>query len=117
LPALFCLPYSACVLLDALRQTKAAINAGDMQDDSKKALIPAVEGCGIQIQSLDDVIVKVLPASGDSWPQDHGQQSWHLVHPRKIDYTNKQTTVSSHSISSILGKSTYALHQQVDYGQ
>jgi N-terminal domain on NACHT_NTPase and P-loop NTPases len=54
------------VLLDALRQTKAAIDAGYIQDDSKKALIPAVQGCGIQIQSLDDVIVKVLPASGDS---------------------------------------------------
>ena len=55
------------VLLDALRQTKAVIDAGSMQDDSKKALIPAVEGCGIQIQLLDDVIVKALPASGDSW--------------------------------------------------
>jgi hypothetical protein len=55
------------VLLDALRQTKAAIDAGYMQDDSKKALIPAIEGCGIQIQSLDNVIVKALPALGDSW--------------------------------------------------
>jgi hypothetical protein len=56
-----------------------------MQDDSKKALIPAVEGCGIQIQLLDDVIAKVLPASGDSWPTRPRQQSWHLVHLRKID--------------------------------
>ena len=55
------------VLLDALRQTKAAIDAGYMQDDSKKALIPAVEGCRIQIQLLDDVIMKALPVSGDSW--------------------------------------------------
>jgi len=55
------------VLLDALRQTKAAIDAGSMQDDTKKALIPAVEGCGIQIQLLDNVIVKSLPVFGDSW--------------------------------------------------
>ena len=55
------------VLLDALRQTKAAIDAGCVQDETKKALLPAVEGCRVQIKSLDDVIVKALPASGDSW--------------------------------------------------
>ncbi|KAI9767614.1 MAG: hypothetical protein M1839_004471 [Geoglossum umbratile] len=55
------------VLLDALRQTKAAIDAGCMQDETKKALLPAVEGCGVQIKSLDDVIMKALPVSGDSW--------------------------------------------------
>jgi hypothetical protein len=55
------------VLLDALRQTKAAIDAGSIQDDSKKELFPAVQGCAIQIKLLDDVIVKALPASGDSW--------------------------------------------------
>ncbi|KAI9765675.1 MAG: hypothetical protein M1840_007233 [Geoglossum simile] len=54
------------VLLDALQQTKAAIDAGYIQDETKKALLPAVEGCGIQIKSLDDVIVKTLPVSGDS---------------------------------------------------
>ena len=48
------------VLLDALRQTKAAIDAGSMQDNSKKALIPAVKGYKIQIQLLDDVIMKAL---------------------------------------------------------
>jgi hypothetical protein len=55
------------VLLDALRQTKAAIDAGSMQDESKTALLPAVKGCGEQISLLDDVIVKVLPLSSDTW--------------------------------------------------
>jgi len=55
------------VLLDALQQTKAAINAGSMQDKTKKALLPAVEGCRVQIKFLDDMIVKALPVSGDSW--------------------------------------------------
>jgi hypothetical protein len=54
------------VLLDALRQTKAAIDAGSIEDKSKKALLPAVEGCGKQIRLLDDVIVKALPSSNDS---------------------------------------------------
>jgi len=55
------------VLLDALRQTKAAIDAGSMQDKTKKALLPTIKGYRVQIKSLDDVIIKVLPASGDSW--------------------------------------------------
>jgi hypothetical protein len=55
------------VLLDALRQTKAAIDAGLLQDESKKALIPAVEGCGVQIKELDTIIEKVLPVLSDSW--------------------------------------------------
>jgi hypothetical protein len=106
------------VLLDALRQTKAAIDAGYMQDNSKKALIPAVEGRGIQIQSLDDVIVKVLPASGDSWParpRSADMASRPSKEDRLTSYTNKQTTVSGHSISSISGRLTYLLHQQADY--
>ena len=106
------------VLLDTLRQTKAAIDAGYMQDDSKKAPIPAVEGCGIQIQSLDDVIVKVLPASSDSWPT-RPRLAVMASRPSKEDrltsYTNRQTTASSHSISSTLGRLTYLLHQQADY--
>ncbi|OCK73128.1 hypothetical protein K432DRAFT_387549, partial [Lepidopterella palustris CBS 459.81] len=55
------------VLLDALQQTKAAIDAGSLQDETKKALLPAIEGCAVQIKSLEDVILKALPASGNSW--------------------------------------------------
>ncbi|KAI9777133.1 MAG: hypothetical protein M1839_009089 [Geoglossum umbratile] len=55
------------VLLDALCQTKVAIEAGCMQDETKKALLPAVKGCGVQIKTLDDVIAEMLPASDDSW--------------------------------------------------
>jgi N-terminal domain on NACHT_NTPase and P-loop NTPases len=54
-------------LLDALRQTKATIDTGSLQDESKRALLPAVDGCGVQIKALNEVIEKVLPASSDSW--------------------------------------------------
>lgn len=54
------------VLLDALRQTQSAIDAGRMQDGSEKALRPAIEGCRVQIRLLDDIIAKALPASSDS---------------------------------------------------
>lgn len=55
------------VLLDALQQTKASIDARSMRYESKKALLPAVVGCTMQIKALDDVIAKALPTSGDSW--------------------------------------------------
>ena len=55
-------------LLDALQQTKAAIDTGLMQDETKKALLVAIEECKVQITLLDDIILKALPASGDSWP-------------------------------------------------
>ena len=55
------------ILLDALQQTKAAINARSMQDKTKKALLPTVKGCRIQIKLLNNMIIKALPALGDSW--------------------------------------------------
>lgn len=54
------------VLLDALRQTKAAIDARTISPRSTAALLPAVEGCGEQIQALDEVITKALPVMGES---------------------------------------------------
>jgi hypothetical protein len=55
------------VLLDTLEQTKTAIQTGSIRDETKKALLPAIDGCRTQIESLDLVIAKVLPLSGDSW--------------------------------------------------
>jgi hypothetical protein len=55
------------VLLDTLEQTKTAIETGSIRDETKKALLPAIDGCRTQIESLDILIVKVLPLVGDSW--------------------------------------------------
>jgi hypothetical protein len=55
------------VLLDTLEQTKTAIQTGSVRDETKKALLPAIDGCRTQIESLDIVIGKALPLSGDSW--------------------------------------------------
>ncbi|KAI9764195.1 MAG: hypothetical protein M1839_005973, partial [Geoglossum umbratile] len=73
------------VLLDALQQTKAAIDAGYIQDETKKALLPAVEGCGVQIKSLDDVIVKMLPISGDSRARRGGKALGSLWYGAKVE--------------------------------
>jgi hypothetical protein len=55
------------VLLDTLEQTKTAIETGSIRDETKKALLPAINGCRTQIESLDILIMKVLPLAGDSW--------------------------------------------------
>jgi len=55
------------VLLDTLEQTKKAIETGSIRDETKKALLPVLDGCRAQIESLDDVIGKTLPLPGDSW--------------------------------------------------
>lgn len=73
------------VLLDALRQTKAAIEAGLLQDTSKKALLQAVEGCTVQIKALDEVIKKVLPASSDSWTRRGKKAFQSLRYDAKVE--------------------------------
>jgi hypothetical protein len=55
------------VLQDTLQQTKKGIDAGFVRDETRKALIPAMEGCKKQIGLLDDILTKILPAPGDSW--------------------------------------------------
>jgi hypothetical protein len=55
------------VLLDTLEQTKTAIETGSVRDETKKALLPAIDGCRTQIETLDILIMKVLPLAGDSW--------------------------------------------------
>ena len=54
------------VLLDALQQTRVVIYTGSIRDETKNVLLPDVEGCGVQIKAIDDVITEVLPASDDS---------------------------------------------------
>ncbi|KAK2763919.1 hypothetical protein FQN54_009538 [Arachnomyces sp. PD_36] len=54
------------VLLDTLQQTKETIEAGSVREETKKALLPVIEGCQVQISSLGDVLTKALPAKGDT---------------------------------------------------
>ncbi|KAI9656998.1 MAG: hypothetical protein M1829_000355 [Trizodia sp. TS-e1964] len=53
-------------LLEALRHTKDRIDNGTFQDSTKDALSPAIEGCRNQIETLDKLLAKTLPAVGDS---------------------------------------------------
>jgi hypothetical protein len=78
------------VLLDALQQTKEKIDAGCMQDKSKKALLPAIAGCAVQIKALDDIIAKALPVLGDSWTRRSRKALGSLRYDSKVE---KITTV------------------------
>lgn len=78
------------VLLDALKQKKAEIDAGQITNDSKKALAPAVEACGKQIKALNDVIAKALPKPGDSWAKRKTKALGSLRYDAKVE---KITTV------------------------
>ncbi|OCK81827.1 TPR-like protein [Lepidopterella palustris CBS 459.81] len=57
------------VLLDTLERTKIAIETDSIRDETKKALLPAIEGYRTQIESLDIAIGKVLPLPDDSWSE------------------------------------------------
>ena len=73
------------VLLDALRRTQAAIDAGSVQDESKQALLPAIEGCGKQIKLLDDLIAKALPTTDDSWVRKSRKAVRSLLYDGKVE--------------------------------
>lgn len=73
------------VLLDALQQTQLAIDAGLVRDGSKKALVPAIEGCEVQIRLLDEVIALALPVSSDTWFKRGGKALKSLRYDAKVE--------------------------------
>lgn len=54
------------VLEITLRQIMKAIEAGSVGDETKNALMPAIQGCEEQIQILDTLLAKTLPVATDS---------------------------------------------------
>jgi hypothetical protein len=86
IPEAFChIKLELPVLLDAFRQIKAAIDAGLLQDESKRALLPAVEGCGVQIKVLDEGIEKALPTLSDSWARRSRKALQRLQFEAKVE--------------------------------
>lgn len=54
------------LLVDILRRTKHQAEQGDISKRTQQALEPVVESCVEQVEVLDALLVKVLPAAGDS---------------------------------------------------
>jgi hypothetical protein len=57
------------LLLDTLKHVNKDISAGLIADEIQKSLLPVIEACQTQIESLDAVLVQTLPAPGDSRTQ------------------------------------------------
>ncbi len=55
------------LLLDTLRQTKAEIENGSIREETRIALLSVIEGCRVEIESLDALLTKTLPTPIDSW--------------------------------------------------
>jgi hypothetical protein len=77
------------VLLDTLQQTKEAIYAGSVRDKTTKALLPAILGCKEQIESLDNILTKMLPATTDSRLRRSTKAIWSLHQDAKVERITK----------------------------
>jgi hypothetical protein len=73
------------VLRDTLQQTKDAIDAGSVRDDTKRALLPAIKGCTEQIKLLDTILIKTLPIPSDSKLKRGTKAIWSLHQDAKIE--------------------------------
>jgi hypothetical protein len=54
------------LLLDTLKETKAAIVAGSVKEKTAKALLSVIQGCQEEIKSLDAILVKSIPVREDA---------------------------------------------------
>jgi hypothetical protein len=73
------------VMLDALQHTQSAIEIGSIRDESKNALLPAIEGCRAQIKLLDDVVARALPYPSSSRFRRHVSAVKSFKYDAKVD--------------------------------
>ncbi|KAL9086085.1 MAG: hypothetical protein Q9165_007297 [Trypethelium subeluteriae] len=99
------------VLLDALQETQSRIDAGSVREETKKALLPAIEGCRVQIRLLDDVISKVIPAASDSWIRRGGKAVRSLHYDAKVE---RLTVVIRGYIQTLMYHAAASLDQSAD---
>jgi hypothetical protein len=77
------------VLQETLRQTKDKIDNGAIKDSTKAALLPAVEGCKIQVEALDDLLAETLPVAGDSRFKKTTKALWSITQDSKVKEITK----------------------------
>jgi N-terminal domain on NACHT_NTPase and P-loop NTPases len=73
------------LLLDTLKGTQRASNAGMLGAATEKALLPVVNGCKAQIESLNTILDKILPKNGDSRARKITKALSSLTQERDID--------------------------------
>lgn len=72
------------ILLETLNQTKVEIEKGSIREETKKALLPVINGCREQIELLNDVIGRALPLASDSWRKRTGKAISSLRQDAKV---------------------------------
>lgn len=55
------------VLSTTLHRIRQAVEADLVDDGTKEVLIPVIDGCREQIEQLNAILAKTLPATNDSW--------------------------------------------------
>lgn len=77
------------VLQETLRQTKDTIDNGAIEDSTKAALLPAVEGCKNEVEALDGLLAETLPAAGDSRLKKTKKALWSITQDGKVESITK----------------------------
>ena len=106
------------LLQDAFRLIKEAIDAGSVGNGTKRALLPAIQGCREQVAELDAILAKTLPGTGDSWHtrgkkailslnQDHRVESISKILRGYIGTLTFYYTVASPSFQPLTGSIVY----------
>jgi uncharacterized protein YeeX (DUF496 family) len=53
------------LLLNTLQQIKAQAETNDIDENTQKTILSVIEGYKSQVQSLDDILITILPAKSD----------------------------------------------------
>lgn len=73
------------VLQETLKETIDKLGHGAIEDSTKAALLPAVQGCKIQIEALDGLLAETLPVAGDFRFKKTTKALWSITHDGKVE--------------------------------
>lgn len=73
------------LLLDTLQQTKGEIDTDSIREETRIALLPVIEGCRVEIESLDALLTKTLPTPSDSWKTKSKKAIFSLAQDAKVE--------------------------------
>jgi hypothetical protein len=73
------------VLQETLKTTKDKIDDGAIEDSTKAALLPAVQGCKVQIGTLDDLLAETLPVASDTRLKKATKALWSIKQDNKVE--------------------------------
>jgi hypothetical protein len=77
------------LLVDTLKQTQKAIDAGSVPADTARALSPVVDGCRERLGELESLVVAALPKQNDSTRVRHYKALASIVKESKIEKINR----------------------------